>query len=164
MKLTPASVYTIRFNDCDPLGHLNNARYLDYFLNAREDHLKNAYQLQLTDYYKLGVAWVVSNHEIYYLRPANYNERVRIQSSLLKASDEFLLVEMLMTNEAETHLKALLWTTFVPIHVQSGKRQNHPASFMDFARSIENNTTLITGGSKERLDALSTEYKLKQAL
>ena len=30
----------IRFSDCDPIGHLNNQRYMDYFLNAREDHLR----------------------------------------------------------------------------------------------------------------------------
>ena len=29
-----------RFSDCDPFGHLNNARYIDYFINAREDHLR----------------------------------------------------------------------------------------------------------------------------
>ncbi len=27
----------IRFQDCDPYAHLNNGRYLDYFMNARED-------------------------------------------------------------------------------------------------------------------------------
>lgn len=25
----------IRFQDCDPLQHLNNAKYFDYFFNAR---------------------------------------------------------------------------------------------------------------------------------
>jgi acyl-CoA thioester hydrolase len=40
MEKTPISFYTVRFNDCDPLGHLNNSKYIDYFLNAREDHLK----------------------------------------------------------------------------------------------------------------------------
>ena len=29
----------IRFPDCDPFNHLNNARYIDYFINAREDHI-----------------------------------------------------------------------------------------------------------------------------
>ena len=29
----------IRFSDCDPFNHLNNARYIDYFINAREDQL-----------------------------------------------------------------------------------------------------------------------------
>ena len=30
---------TVRFQDCDPFGHLNNARYIDYFLNARQDQI-----------------------------------------------------------------------------------------------------------------------------
>jgi acyl-CoA thioesterase FadM len=47
MELTPKSFYTIRFGDCDLFGHLNNARYLDYFINAREEHLKERYQVQL---------------------------------------------------------------------------------------------------------------------
>ncbi|MEM8567925.1 MAG: thioesterase family protein, partial [Bacteroidota bacterium] len=35
---TLESIHTIRFPDCDPFNHLNNARYIDYFINAREDH------------------------------------------------------------------------------------------------------------------------------
>jgi len=31
------STYQVRFQDSDPFRHLNNARYLDYFVNARED-------------------------------------------------------------------------------------------------------------------------------
>jgi YbgC/YbaW family acyl-CoA thioester hydrolase len=159
MELQPASFYTIRFSDCDLFAHLNNARYIDYFLNAREDHLKNSYQLQLNEYYKLGVAWLVGNHEIYYLRPANYNEVVRIQSTLLKVADDYLLVEMMMTNETGTHLKALLWTKFIPIHVQSGKRQNHPELFMDFARKIENSNITTAANSKGRLEELIAGFK-----
>lgn len=33
------SIAVARFQDCDPFSHLNNARYIDYFLNAREDQL-----------------------------------------------------------------------------------------------------------------------------
>ena len=29
----------IRFQDCDPLRHLNNAKYFDYFFNAREEQV-----------------------------------------------------------------------------------------------------------------------------
>ena len=32
---TPETIHRVHFQDCDMLGHLNNARYLDYFLNAR---------------------------------------------------------------------------------------------------------------------------------
>ncbi len=31
----PETQIVIRFQDCDPFGHLNNARYIDYFVNAR---------------------------------------------------------------------------------------------------------------------------------
>ena len=51
------SFYTVRFSDCDPLRHLNNARYIDYMLNAREDHLKEHYQMDLADFYKKGTGW-----------------------------------------------------------------------------------------------------------
>ncbi|HKP96885.1 MAG TPA: thioesterase family protein [Fibrobacteria bacterium] len=45
------SIVTVRFQDCDPFGHLNNARYIDYFTNAREDQLIRYYDF---DIYKLG--------------------------------------------------------------------------------------------------------------
>lgn len=162
MELTPTSFYTIRFGDCDFLGHLNNARYLDYFMNAREDHLKNAYNVQLADYYKTGLAWVVGNHEIHYMRPANYNEQVCIQTSLLKATDDYLLVEMLMMNEQQSHLKSILWSRFVPINIKTGKRESHPASFMDFAKSVENSSLTKAGNIQERLAEIVSKFKLKQ--
>jgi YbgC/YbaW family acyl-CoA thioester hydrolase len=162
MQLTPTSFYTIRFGDCDFLGHLNNARYLDYFMNAREDHLKTAYNIQLADYYKSGLGWVVSNHEIHYQRPANYNEQVCIQSSLLKAADDHLHVEMLMLDEQQSHFKSLLWTRFVPINIKTGKRENHPVNFMDFARGIENSELTKTSNSRDRLAEIVSRFKSKQ--
>jgi YbgC/YbaW family acyl-CoA thioester hydrolase len=106
MEKTPASFYIIRFNDCDPLGHLNNSRYLDYFLNAREDHLRESYGVDLREWAQRGDAFVVHSHEIRYLRPALYNESVMIQSSLIGVGDSWLLVELLMYDQ-ERQLKAL---------------------------------------------------------
>jgi len=79
--------YTVRFNDCDPFGHLNNSKYIDYMLNAREDHLSQFHNIELGDFHKQGFGWVVTNHEIQYIRPAAYNEKVCIQSDLIEAGD-----------------------------------------------------------------------------
>ena len=127
-----ASFYTIRFGDCDPFRHLNNARYVDYFMNAREDHLRDNYQMYLADYYKQGVGWVVLQHDINYLRPAILNEKVCILSGLLAAGPEHLLLEMLMLDEKQTQLKALMHTRFIPINLATGKRQAHLPEFMQF--------------------------------
>lgn len=149
------SFYTIRFNDSDPFGHLNNARYIDYFLNAREDHLKEYYQIDLRHFAAQGIGWVVSMHEIQYIRPAKYNERVCIQSELLELADSHLLVEMLMLDEAAEIPKAILWTKFTCINIKTGKRENHSADFMDFARALLVPGRDGQGGLRGRVEALT---------
>jgi acyl-CoA thioester hydrolase len=126
------SFYTIRFSDCDPFHHLNNARYIDYFLNAREDHLREHYRMDLADFYRKGQGWVVMQHEIVYLRPASFNESVCIRSGLLEAGTEHLQVEMLMLDASQKQLKALMHTRFVPVSLSAGKKEPHTPEFMEF--------------------------------
>src|SRR5258708_38522361 len=109
MEKKPTPFYKVRFSDCDLFGHLNNARYIDYFLNAREDHLKDHYDIDLKNFYGQSLAWLVGSHEILYRKPALYNEQVFISSSLIKVSDDLLLLEMIMMDEKQTHLKSILW-------------------------------------------------------
>src|SRR6185312_15641179 len=125
MEKNPASSYTVRFNDCDPMGHLNNGRYIDYFLNAREDHLRDHYGIDLREWARQGIGFVVTRHEIRYLRPVEYNDRVSIRSALIGWSDTSLLVEMVMMDGAG-QLKAILWTEFTRIDPRTGKRLAHP--------------------------------------
>lgn len=155
----PSSNYLIRFSDCDMFGHLNNARYFDYFNNARQDHLKQAYQLDLNDFYQQGVGWVTATHNISYLKPAAFNEVVCIQSTLIKANEEYLLVEFLMMDEKKSHIKAILWTKFVSINIKTGKKEMHPAKFMDFARSIQNEHVDMSKGISQRLSGLLAAIK-----
>jgi acyl-CoA thioester hydrolase len=131
MEKTPISFYTVRFNDCDPLGHLNNSKYIDYFLNAREDHLKEHYNIDLKEWAQQDIAFVVTQHEIRYLRPATYNESVGIQSALIGWGDTWLQVEMLMFDGAR-QLKAILWTKFTRIDPRTGKKSAHPPEFREF--------------------------------
>jgi acyl-CoA thioester hydrolase len=160
--LTPESSYIVRFSDCDPFGHLNNARYIDYFINAREDHLRDAYGMDLATYASEGLGWVVSSHEVAYVRPANYNERVLIRSSLLAMERERLWVEMAMFNAAGTQLKAMLWSRFTPVDVRTGRKREHPDDFMaSFQRLV-----LPQEPPRERLEerALRLASDLKTAL
>lgn len=146
--------YTIRFSDCDPLGHLNNARYIDYMLNAREDHLKQFYQVTLPGFHKQGLAWVVRRHEIQYVRPAWYNEIVTIESRLIELAQSHLLVEMLMFDEKGTNLKAILWSNFTCVDVTTGRKKEHPASFMDFAAGMQLHDVNINAGVSDRVKLL----------
>jgi YbgC/YbaW family acyl-CoA thioester hydrolase len=163
MNKTPHSIYTIRFTDCDPFGHLNNARYIDYFLNGRDDHLKDAYDLDLTHFYQQGVGWLTTGHEISYLRPADYNERVFIQSSVIHVGTGSLVVEMMMMDEKRTHIKAFMWSTFVHVNVKTGKKENHSDQFMEFARSVTVEGVDVSKGYQYRLKEIIEKVKQQKA-
>jgi len=128
---TPESEVLIRFPDCDPFNHLNNSRYIDYFINAREDHLMKYYDMNI---YKLaaekGVSWVVGQNQIAYLKPAYLMEKVIIQTRILEFREKDLLVEMQMWDKNKTQLKALLWSVFVHYNLKTQKGEIHSREFM----------------------------------
>ena len=58
MQKEISSLSRIRFSDCDPIGHLNNVKYLEYMLNAREDHVESGYGFTYEEYTrKTGCTW-----------------------------------------------------------------------------------------------------------
>lgn len=135
----PESFSVIRFPDCDPFNHLNNARYLDYMINAREDHLSKFYDFNI---YKMaqetGLSWVVSQNQIVYLKPAFLMETVVIQSTLRRLTEREVLVEMTMWNKEKTQLKALLWSDFVHFNLRTQKSENHSAELIEKFKPLEN--------------------------
>ncbi|MEZ5015533.1 MAG: acyl-CoA thioesterase [Flavipsychrobacter sp.] len=129
----------IRFPDCDPFNHLNNSRYIDYFINAREDHLWENYQLNIYAYGKEhGKSWVVGQNQIAYLKPAMLMETVVIQSTLLELTNTDILVEMYMWDKTKTQLKAILWSKFVHFNFATQKRDEHSKELMDYFKPLEN--------------------------
>ena len=129
----------IRFPDCDPFNHLNNARYLDYFINAREDQAMKYLNFNIYGYAaEKGLSWVVSKNQIVYIKPAFLMETVVIDSTILELREKDLLVEMKMWNERKDKLKAVLWSNFVHINMKTQKPQNHPAELMEMFKPLEN--------------------------
>lgn len=117
---------TVRFQDCDPFNHLNNARYIDYFMNAREDQILDNYGLDIYDLaMKTGAGWVVGKNQIAYFRPAKLMEQVLIQSQIIGFGQRDLTVELRMLDIDQTHVKAFMWVNFIHFQVKTGKSQPH---------------------------------------
>jgi acyl-CoA thioester hydrolase len=132
----PESSAVIRFQDCDPFGHLNNARYIDYFMNARTDQIAEYYGLHLLQEGG-SKSWVVNKSQIAYFIPARMMESVRIRTHVLHASERSLTVEGLMLNEKASHLKALLWIEFTYVDLKTGRPSQHPDELMQLLRDIQ---------------------------
>lgn len=130
MKKIVSSVRKVRFQDCDPFNHLNNSKYIDYFLNAREDQLLENYDLDIFDIaVKQGLGWVVASNQIGYIRPASTMETILIDSQLVSFAARSLLVEMRMWDENKTHLKSFLWSNFIHFDLRAQKPATHGEAF-----------------------------------
>lgn len=60
----------VRFNECDPLGHLNNAVYLNFLEQAAIDHAAAVGWSRTALINHSGAAFVARKHALEYLRPA----------------------------------------------------------------------------------------------
>ena len=129
----------IRFSDCDPFNHLNNSRYIDYFINAREDHLLQFHGFNMYRYaIEKGLSWVVSLSHIAYLKPAFLNETVVIQSTLRELKQKEVWVEMLMWNKDKTVLKSLFWSMVTHYNLHTKKAEVHSGELHELFKPLEN--------------------------
>ncbi len=140
-KINPLleSTVKIRFQDCDPFNHLNNAAYINYLINAREDQILEHYGI---DIYKMartiGKSWVVGSNQIAYINPAFLMEEVLIDSQLISFDDTNLNVELRMWNKDKTKIKAVMWSTFVHFNLMKQKRDFHSEDLMKIFKSVHN--------------------------
>jgi len=157
MEQFPESQLKVRFVDCDPFNHLNNASYIDYLITAREDHLLNYYGFDIYRYaMEKGVSWVVSQNRIAYLLPANLSETVLVRSCLLKWGEKETLVEMQMWDEQGKNLKALLWTTFVHYDLVKKRSAVHAEALTEQFSGLQV-SPLVTATFEERIEALKSQ-------
>lgn len=161
------STTLIRFQDCDPFGHLNNARYLDYFINARSDQLAAYYNFHIMEFGKQPTeSWVSSKTQIAYLAPAVLAETVMIRTRLLDVGKQpkgTLLVEGVMLDAAEQRLKAVCWLEFTYINLKNGKPAIHSDDLMTFFEQVIFDET-IPLHFDERVQGLKAAYRRQATL
>ncbi len=128
----------IRFQDCDPLRHLNNAKYFDYFFNAREDQVPKLYGMEFLDFMNsFNAVWVVYNHHIAYLKPANMGEWVKIVTRIVWFDRNTIVVEYCMLNDHKTHLKTLMWTTLKYVGLNNSQSVDHSEEVLNYLKAIQ---------------------------
>lgn len=129
----------IRFHDCDPFNHLNNARYIDYIVTARGDQLIDNYGL---DIYKLakekGIGWVSAQTQISYISPALLMEEVIIETKLIDFTEKSLHVEAFMWDANKTKIKAIMWAKLVHFNISTQKSISHNTELMELFSNVVN--------------------------
>jgi acyl-CoA thioester hydrolase len=112
-RVTDRFVYDVpvRWSDMDAYGHVNNARFLTLYEEARVAHVLRRRPAAGLDSFEEGI--VISRHEIDYLRPVDYGDPVRIELWLeeIKASRLTVAYELFdgdnLASRARTGLRAV---------------------------------------------------------
>ncbi len=127
----------IDFQDCDPFGHLNNARYLNYFMRARTEQLKTNYGFDLYAHtVETGNGWVVAQTHLAYLIPAKFNETVTIKTRLLHYDSFRLVLEAYMISQDRKRIHALGWIEFIYVNTAKGRPVKYDESLQRFFAEI----------------------------
>ncbi len=156
----PESLVLARFQDCDPFGHLNNARFIDYFLNARQDHLLQYYNLSTYDPSQPEPAsWVIRKTQIAYLKPVRALEQVLIRTRLIDFSETSLVMEGLMMDKEGRRLKAVVWFEFVHISLTNGRPVKHSEELMRLCRSIVVLEGYDPHGFSRRVEVIQHQFR-----
>jgi acyl-CoA thioester hydrolase len=116
----------IRFSDSSPYGHLAHGKYLDYFLDTREDQQIEFYHL---NFYQIaqetGRNWLVSSTQVSFLKPAIVTDFVIIESQIISFSEVGYAVEMRMIGEKNKDLKAFMWVNYTHVDLNVSKIVPH---------------------------------------
>jgi acyl-CoA thioester hydrolase len=69
----------VRFRDCDPMGHVNNAVYLTYLEQARFAHWREVWGVDFERLPEGTPGVILARAEIDYRRPARYGDVLEIR-------------------------------------------------------------------------------------
>jgi acyl-CoA thioester hydrolase len=72
----------VRFRDCDPMGHVNNAVYLTYLEQARFAHWRAVWGFSSDGPPENAPGVILARAEIDFRRPARYGDTLEVRISL----------------------------------------------------------------------------------
>ena len=109
----------VRGYHLDMYQHVNNARYLEFLEEARWHYVES--KLDLQEWIKDGLGFVVVNININYRKPASLNQILEIKSEMSKISLKSATIKQQIFLDGTTILIADVMVTFVIVDFHSGK-------------------------------------------
>ena len=154
----PVTKVRIDFQDCDPFGHLNNTRYLNYMMKARADHLREYYKLDIYEHTKeTKNSWIVSKNKIAYLQPVMFNNNVLIESQLIYNDKHRVVVQCTMFSESKSNIHSVFWAEFIYINTETGRPKKHEDDIQELLTNIN-----IKNEGDNKLEDLDFDKAVKE--
>lgn len=103
-KFNHYATLEVRYNDLDPQGHVNNARYLTYLEQTRMQYLIDLGLFDGKSFFELEL--IVADIHIAYLAPTMMNEKIRVGTRTVRLGTKSLTMQCEIENLETGELKA----------------------------------------------------------
>ena len=126
----------VRYGDLDPQGHVNNAKYLTYFEQARVYYL---IQLGLfsKDQSFMEVGVIIADIHITYHDTTHYGDTIKVGVRTAKIGNKSMTVEQCVVHEHTEELYAIGEVVMVAYDYREGKSIPIPQDWRDAATKFE---------------------------
>jgi acyl-CoA thioester hydrolase len=132
---------TIRYNDLDPQGHVNNAAYLVYLEEARVGYIKH---LGLWKGSFLDIGIIVADLHITYKQPVLYSQTLKIGAQVIRLGTKSMKMEHTFEDSSGT-----IYATAAVVLVAYDYRAGHSVPVPDeWRRAISSFESLPSGSSE----------------
>jgi len=118
----------------DMYQHVNNARYLEFLEEARWHYVES--KLDLQEWMKKGLGFVVVNININYRKPASLNQILEIKSEMARISHKSATIRQQIFLEGTTIVIADAEVTFVIVDIHSGNAVALDGEIMDILKNF----------------------------
>jgi len=126
----------VRYGDLDPQRHLNNAKYLTFFEQARVQYMIHlGLYTQDQSFMKIGV--IVSDAHIAFLAPIHFGDDVKVGVQTSKLGNKSITIEQNIVNNASGQEMAKGEVVTVTFDYQSKKTISIPAEWRNKIKAFE---------------------------
>lgn len=111
---------TVRDYELDAQGIVNNATYVNYFEQCRNDYAR-ALGIDFHEYHKAGYDLVVAGIEVQYRAPLRAQDEFYVTAKLAQITDKRVIFEQEIKNKKDDRLVAKALVTTACIDNKTGK-------------------------------------------
>ncbi len=110
-----------RFNDFDPMGHVNNTIFMNYFDIGKVDYFRAVWNTEIVDWKEMGL--VIARIETDFISPILMGERIIVRTTILRIGNKSLELAQQLINADTNQLKAAARTIMVGFDVNTNSAE-----------------------------------------
>ena len=126
----------VRYGDLDPQGHLNNAKYVTFFEQARIQYIKNLGLFKEGQSF-MDIGVILADVHIAYKKPVEWGTPVKVGVRTLKIGNKSMTVEQTVVHAETEELFAIGEVVMVAYDYRIGKSIPISQEWRDAVHRIE---------------------------